>query len=126
MSDKIKHITTSDELTALFSSSTYVAVDFYADWCPPCKAIAPIYEKLATQHAVDGVLSFAKVNVDHVQDAASTHGVTAMPTFMFFKEGRQVAVNGQDMIRGADPATLSAAAAKLGGLAKKKAEEASA
>ncbi|KAI1747598.1 thioredoxin-like protein [Xylaria castorea] len=126
MSDKIHHITSSAELTALFSSTTYVAVDFYADWCPPCKAIAPIYEKLAGQHAVDGALAFAKVNVDHVQDAARTHGVTAMPTFLFFKEGRQVAVNGQKMIQGADPRSLGAAAEKLGGLAKKKVEAASA
>ncbi|KAI0405324.1 thioredoxin-like protein [Xylaria palmicola] len=126
MGDKIQHITSSAQLAELFSSTTYVAVDFYADWCPPCKAIAPIYEKLAGQHAVDGVLAFAKVNVDHVQDVASTHGVTAMPTFMFFKEGRQVAVNGQKMIQGADPKSLGAAAEKLGGLAKKRAEAASA
>lgn len=125
MSDKIQHITSSADLTALFSSTTYVAVDFYADWCPPCKAIAPVYEKLAAQHAIDGVLAFAKVNVDHVQDAARTHGVTAMPTFMFFKEGRQVAVNGQKMIQGADPRSLGAAAEKLGGLAKKRVEAAS-
>ncbi|KAI8946140.1 thioredoxin-like protein [Xylaria longipes] len=126
MSDKIQHITSSAELATLFSSNTYVAVDFYADWCPPCKAIAPIYEKLAGQHAVDSVLAFAKVNVDHVQDVARIYGVTAMPTFLFFKEGRQVAVNGQKMIQGADPRSLGAAAEKLGGLAKKKAESASA
>ncbi|KAI1822743.1 thioredoxin-like protein [Xylaria intraflava] len=123
---KIQHITSSAELAALFSSTTYVALDFYADWCPPCKAIAPMYEKLATSHGIDGVLAFAKVNVDHVQDVAATHGVTAMPTFMFFKEGRQVAVNGQKMIQGADPKSLSAAAEKLGGLAKKRAEASSA
>ncbi|KAJ8121507.1 hypothetical protein ONZ43_g2055 [Nemania bipapillata] len=126
MSDKIQHITSSAELAALFSSTTYVAVDFYADWCPPCKAIAPIYEKLAAQHAVDGILAFAKVNVDHVQDVARTHGVTAMPTFLFFKDGRQVAVNGQKMIQGADPQSLGAAALKLGGLAQKRAEAAAA
>jgi thioredoxin 1 len=49
-----------------------------------------------------------------------------MPTFMFFKEGKQVMVNGQKTIQGADPRTLGAAAEKLGGLAKKRAEEASA
>ncbi|KAI1181503.1 thioredoxin-like protein [Nemania serpens] len=124
MSDKIRHINSSSELTALFSSTTYVAVDFYADWCPPCKAIAPLYEKLAAQHAIDGVLAFAKVNVDKVQDVSSTYGVTAMPTFLFFKDGRQVAVNGQKMIRGADAQSLSAAAQKLGGLAKTKVEAA--
>ncbi|KAK5627493.1 hypothetical protein RRF57_003208 [Xylaria bambusicola] len=122
MSDKIKHLTSSSDLTELFKSTTYVALDFYADWCPPCKAIAPIYEKLAAQHAIDGTLAFAKINVDHAQDAARTYGVTAMPTFMFFKEGRQVAVNGQTVIQGADVRSLGAAAEKLGGLAKKKVE----
>ncbi|KAI0547721.1 thioredoxin-like protein [Xylaria curta] len=126
MSDKIQYIKSSAELAALFSSTTYVAIDFYADWCGPCKQIAPIYEKLASQHAIPGVLAFAKVDVDNVQEPARQYGVTAMPTFLFFKEGRQVAVNGQKMIQGADPRSLSAAAEKLGGLAKKRAEAASA
>ncbi|KAI0396997.1 thioredoxin-like protein [Xylariaceae sp. FL0594] len=120
MSDKIKHITSLPELTALFNSTTYVALDFYADWCGPCKAIAPSYANLARQHGVDGVLAFAKVNVDRAQDVARAYGVSAMPTFMFFKDGKQVAVNGQAMIQGADAASLSAAAAKLGGLAQKR------
>ncbi|KAI1438302.1 thioredoxin-like protein [Xylaria sp. CBS 124048] len=122
---KVQHITSSAELAALFSSTTYVAVDFYADWCPPCKTIAPVYEGLAARHGIEGVLAFAKVNVDHVQDIARTHGVTAMPTFMFFKDGRQVAVNGNSVIRGADPRTLNDCAEKLGGLAKKRAQASS-
>ncbi|KFH46966.1 Thioredoxin-like protein [Hapsidospora chrysogenum ATCC 11550] len=122
-SDKIHHITSTDQLSSLLSSNTYVAVDFYADWCPPCKTIAPIYAQLAAKHALDGKLAFAKVNVDHVQDAAQQYRVTAMPTFLFFKEGKQVAVNGKAMIQGADPRSLGAAAEKLGGLASKKAEE---
>lgn len=120
--DKTHHITSSAELDSLLSSTTYVTVDFYADWCPPCKQIAPIYQNLAAKHSVPGVLAFAKVNVDHVQDVAARYGVTAMPTFMFFKEGKQVAVNGQAMIRGADPRSLGAAAEKLGGLARKRVE----
>ncbi|KAI1082570.1 thioredoxin domain-containing protein [Whalleya microplaca] len=118
--DKLHHIGSNAELQSLLGSTTYVAVDFYADWCGPCKAIAPHYQSLAAQHAIPGVLAFAKVNVDHAQDAARTYGVTAMPTFMFFKEGKQVAVNGQPLIRGADQRSLVAAAEKLGGLAKKR------
>jgi thioredoxin 1 len=124
--DKTHHITSSSELNALFSSTTYVVVDFFADWCPPCKSIAPIYAQLASRHGIDGQLAFAKVNVDHVKDVAMEYRVSAMPTFMFFKEGKQVMVNGQKTIQGADPRTLGAAAEKLGGLAKKRAEEASA
>ncbi len=120
----IKHISSNAELNALFASTTYVAVDFYADWCPPCKAIAPVFEQLATQHSVDGLLAFAKVNTDKVQEAAAAHRISAMPTFLFFKDGKQVLVNGQLMIQGANPPALKAAAEKLGGLAaKKKAEK---
>ncbi|TLD04574.1 thioredoxin-like protein, partial [Venturia nashicola] len=118
MADKLNHIASAAALDTLMSNNTYVVVDFYADWCGPCKAIAPSYAALAKQHSIPGVLAFAKVNVDHAQDAAARYRVSAMPTFMFFKEGKQVAVNGQAMIQGADPRSLSAAAEKLGGLAK--------
>lgn len=124
MADQIQHITSPDQLQSLFASTTYVAVDFFADWCPPCKAIAPVWESLAKQHSVPGILAFAKVNVDHVQEIAATYQITAMPTFLFFKDGKQVAVNGQAVVRGADARVLKAAADKLGGLAKKKAEAA--
>lgn len=121
-----QYINSPEELQNLLSSTTYVAVDFFADWCPPCKAIAPVWESLATKHSKPGYLAFAKVNVDKVQAVAATYRISAMPTFLFFKEGKQVAVNGQAMIQGADPKALGAAAEKLGGLAAKKAEEAAA
>ena len=121
--DKVHHITSSAELAALMSSTTYVAVDFYADWCPPCKQIAPVYAQLARTGTVPGHLAFAKVNVDHVGDVAATHGIRAMPTFKFFKAGKHVGVNGQASIQGADPRALAAAVEKLSGLAKKRAEE---
>ncbi|WPG99944.1 Hypothetical protein R9X50_00276700 [Acrodontium crateriforme] len=120
---KLQHITSATELQTLLTSTTYVAIDFFADWCPPCKVIGPVFESLATKHAVPGVLAFAKVNVDHVQEAARTHRISAMPTFLFFKDGKQVAVNGRAMIQGADVQALNAAAAKLGGLAVKRKEE---
>ncbi|KAI5923534.1 thioredoxin-like protein [Camillea tinctor] len=96
--DKIHYITLFAELDSLFKLITYVTVNFFADRCPPCRAIAPHFQSLAAQHAVPSVLAFAKVNVNHVQDVARTHRVTAMPTFLFFKDGKQVAVNGQKMI----------------------------
>ncbi|RFU72881.1 thioredoxin 1 [Trichoderma arundinaceum] len=122
----IHHIESAEQLESVLASNTYVALDFYADWCPPCKAIAPIYQSLADKHGAEKHLAFAKVNVDHVNDVAARYGITAMPTFLFFKEGQQVAVNGKAMIQGADPRSLGAAAEKLGGLAQKRIEEANA
>ncbi|GAW24022.1 hypothetical protein ANO14919_136010 [Xylariales sp. No.14919] len=86
-SGNVHKITSLAELRALLAATTYVAVDCYADWCPPCRAIAPVFSQLADSHAVKGQLAFAKVNVDHVKDVAAELGVTAMPTFVFFRKG---------------------------------------
>lgn len=119
----IAHPATAAEFASLLSSNMYVVTDFYADWCGPCKQIAPLYEQFAKASSVPGYLAFAKVNVDHNRQVAAQYGVSAMPTFMFFKNGKQVGVNGQPVIRGADVASLKSAVEKLGGLAKKKEAE---
>ncbi|KAI5458681.1 thioredoxin-like protein [Mariannaea sp. PMI_226] len=86
-SGKVYKIAKAAELDALLSSTAHVVVDFYADWCPPCRAIAPIFSKLADDHALTGHLAFAKVNVDHVKNVAGRYRVSAMPTFVFFQNG---------------------------------------
>lgn len=63
-----------------------VLVDFYADWCGPCKMIAPALEELATEYA--GRLSVVKLDIDQAQETASTYGVMSIPTLMFFKDGK--------------------------------------
>lgn len=120
---KIYHASSLPQVDAIFKAHTYVFVDFYADWCGPCRQIAPFFAQLSTQHSRETQLAFVKVNVDNAKDVAMKYRVSAMPTFMFFKEGKQVAVNGNAMIQGADPNKLKGAAEKLGGLAKKRAEE---
>lgn len=62
-------------------------IDFYADWCGPCKRIAPIYHKLAEEHPNIG---FGKVNVDEVEDLSAKFEIQAMPTFVFFKGGKKI------------------------------------
>lgn len=74
---KVVPITSQQQFKSLVASSTYVIVDFYADWCGPCKQISPIFEQLANQEAKPGRLTFCKVNVDNQRDVAGTYGISA-------------------------------------------------
>ena len=65
-----------------------VLVDFWAPWCGPCKAVAPIVEELSKEYA--GKIEFAKVNVDEAPVVASNYGVMSIPTLIVFKEGKPV------------------------------------
>lgn len=124
--DTVKHISSHAEFDSLLLSTRYVVADFHADWCGPCKMIAPHFLKLASSFSIPGFLAFAKVNVDTVQSVARKYGIAAMPTFLFFKDGKQVAVNGAVMIQGANLQSLTQAVEKMGRLAKEKAEAAAA
>ena len=86
MSEKIANLTTETFKTTIASSATPVLVDFWAPWCGPCKAIAPILEELAVEFA--GKLSIAKLNVDDHGAVAADFGVRAIPTMILFKGGQ--------------------------------------
>ncbi|KAF7856094.1 hypothetical protein EAF04_010048 [Stromatinia cepivora] len=110
------HIESSMQFSKLLGSSTIVVSDFYADWCGPCKAIAPTYESLATKHSKPNRVTFTKINVDNQQSIAQRYGVRAMPTFLIFRSGAVI-----ETIQGADVRKLTTAienAVKLSGAAK--------
>jgi thioredoxin len=62
----------------------------YADWCGPCKQIAPLYEQLSAQLSNPNKITFTKINVDRQTELSQAYGITAMPTFMVFKNARAV------------------------------------
>lgn len=71
----------------IFKGKVPAIVDFYADWCGPCRKVAPIMEKLANEY--DGKLIIYKVNVDHAKDLAAVFQVSSIPTVLFIpKEGK--------------------------------------
>lgn len=78
----------SNNFKSAVSGATPVLVDFWAPWCGPCKAIAPVLEDLAGEMA--GKLQIAKVNVDDNGDLAAQFGVRAIPTLLLFKNGAVV------------------------------------
>ncbi|MBI5693746.1 MAG: thioredoxin [Verrucomicrobia bacterium] len=86
MSDKITNLTTDSFNSAVASATTPLLVDFWAPWCGPCKAIAPILEELAVEF--EGKLAIGKVNIDENDGVAAQLGIRAIPTMILFKGGK--------------------------------------
>jgi len=92
MSDKVVHVSTADFESTVLNSKEPVLVDFWAEWCGPCKMIAPALDELAD--AYDGRAKIAKVNVDEQRELAAKYHVRSIPMLLVFKDGQ---VQGQQI-----------------------------
>jgi thioredoxin 1 len=88
-SELIKHISDASFDADVIQSGTPVIVDFWAEWCGPCKMIAPILDEVAS--AYQGKLQVAKMNVDENRDVPAKFGIRGIPTLMVFKGGQLAA-----------------------------------
>ena len=85
MSDKIVHLSDNSFDTDVLKAEGPIVVDFWAEWCGPCKMIAPILDEIATEY--EGKLTIAKLNIDENPATAPKFGIRGIPTLLLFKNG---------------------------------------
>jgi len=97
----VKEITSQNFEAEVKNASKPVLLDFYAEWCGPCKQMAPEFEALAAE--LSGSHVFGKVNIDNERDLAIQHGISSIPTLVLYKDGTHSIVGvgylGKDEIR---------------------------
>lgn len=85
MNDKVKAVTDASFDADVINASQPVLVDFWAEWCGPCKALSPILDEIANEY--DGRVTVAKVNVDENVQTPPKYGIRGIPTMLLFKDG---------------------------------------
>lgn len=86
MSDSIKHVSDASFQTDVLQSELPVLVDYWAEWCGPCKMVAPLLDEAAAKY--QGRVTIVKLNVDENPDSAAQYGIRGIPTLMLFKDGK--------------------------------------
>lgn len=87
--DLIKHVSDASFDADVLKAAGPVLVDYWAEWCGPCKMIAPVLDEIAGTY--EGKLTIAKLNIDDNQETPAKHGVRGIPTLMLFKDGEVAA-----------------------------------
>ena len=94
-----------EQFETFIAGDRLVLVDYYADWCPPCRMFAPILDQLSVEF--DGQVAIGKVNVDDLAEVTEEQGIACMPTFIFYKNGAQL-----DRVEGASESAVRELIAK--------------
>ncbi|WP_370216358.1 thioredoxin TrxA [Thalassolituus sp.] len=81
----IQHVSDSSFESEVLNSDVPVLVDYWAEWCGPCKVIAPVLEEIADEY--DGKMKVCKLDIDATEDTPPTYGIRGIPTLMLFKNG---------------------------------------
>jgi len=85
------HLTSDNFEAEVIKSKVPVIVDFWAEWCPPCKMMVPVFEELANDKAYAGKLKFAKLDTEEAPEIAGKYEVMSIPSFLIFRDGAEAA-----------------------------------
>jgi len=80
----LQKITTEKELNNILKTKTMTIIDFFAEWCGPCKILGPIFEKVADDYED---INFIKIDIDHAPELAAKYEISSIPTLLFLKNG---------------------------------------